>query len=71
MRSQRVRGAGSRIEMQTDKWTVEGIVKSGSPESIQSRSFCVREEECVSILQRALLGVKQGGTAGYVFIACP
>ena len=28
MRLQRVRAAGSRIEMQADKWTVEGAVKS-------------------------------------------
>lgn len=64
MRLQRVRVAGSRIEMQADKWTVEGIVKSGKLESIQSRSFRVREEECVGILQRAPVRVKQGGTAG-------
>lgn len=57
--------------MQADKWTVEGIVKSGFPESIQSRGFRVRKEECVGILQSAPVGVKQGGTAGFVFIACP
>ena len=28
MRLQRVRAGGSRIEMQADKWTVEGAVKS-------------------------------------------
>lgn len=28
MRLQRVRGAGNRIEMQFDKWTAEGAVKS-------------------------------------------
>ena len=28
MRVQRVRGAVSRIEMQTAKWTAEGMVKS-------------------------------------------
>ena len=28
MRLQRVRGAESRVEMQTDKWTIEGVVKS-------------------------------------------
>lgn len=27
MRLQRVRGAESRVEMQTDKWTIEGAVK--------------------------------------------
>ena len=54
MRLQRVRGAESRVEMQTDKWTIEGAVKSSFRvlrlESILQRNVCVRGEGCDGIL---------------------
>lgn len=52
MRLQRVRAAGSRIEMQTDKWTIEGAVKLDFSKSILLRSTCVMGEECDGILQK-------------------
>ncbi len=54
MRLQRVRVAGSRIEMQFDKWTTEGAVKSMKIESIPQRSICVIDEECVGILRKCM-----------------
>ena len=54
MRLQRVRVAGSRIEMQFDKWTTEGAVKSMIIESIPQRSICVIDEECVGILRKSM-----------------
>lgn len=50
MRLQRVWDAGNRIEMQFDKWTTEGAVKSSLLESTLQRSICVIDEECVGIL---------------------
>lgn len=51
MRLQRAWVGGSRVEMQADKWTVEGAVKSFSDESILRRTSCVKAEECDGILQ--------------------
>lgn len=68
MRLQRVRGAESRVEMQTDKWTIEGVVKSSS--LIESlRVFCnvtpaLRARDVMASCKRALGIAKQGGTAG-------
>jgi len=72
MRLQRVRDAGNRTEMQFDKWTTEGAVKSSSLESILQRNICVIDEECVGILLEIteLISVKQGGTAGLYTCPC-
>ena len=72
MRLQRVRDAGNRTEMQFDKWTTEGAVKSSSLESILQRNICVIDEECVGILLEitGVFSVKQGGTAGLYTCPC-
>lgn len=49
MRLQRVRVAGNRIEMQFDKWTAEGAVKSIIESTLQ-RNACVKGEGCVGTL---------------------
>lgn len=74
MRLQRVRGAESRVEMQADKWTVEGARKSlkNFGESIRQRSICVKGEECVGILLRAPFFGETRWYRRYKFImACP
>ena len=73
MRLQRVRGAESRVEMQTDKWTIEGAVKSSILlESILQRNACVKGEGCDGILQE---GARNSETRWYrrykYFMACP
>ena len=70
MRLQRVRGAESRVEMQTDKWTIEGAVKS-SFENL--RVFCdvtpaLRARDVMASCKRALGIAKQGGTAGICIV---
>ena len=66
MRSQnRESGCWERIEMQSDKWTVEGAVKAGVPVSILQRSASVTGEGCVgTLLKCAEASANQGGTAG-------
>ncbi|MDD4085351.1 MAG: hypothetical protein PHQ31_07495 [Acidaminococcaceae bacterium] len=54
MRLQRVRAAEIRIEMQFDKWTTEGAVKSTKVESIPQRTICVIDEECDGILRKSM-----------------
>lgn len=73
MRLQRVRGAESRVEMQTDKWTIEGAVKSGfSFESILRRNACVRGEGCVGILLESASDSETRWYRRYkYFMACP
>ena len=66
MRAQRVRGGGSRIEMQDIKWTAEGAVKGLC---YVNQVFCdVRHTSVVGNMKvfRKSTGrsVKQGGTAG-------
>ena len=53
MRAQRVRGGGSRIEMQDIKWTTEGAVKGWSDPSILRRRAYVSCREYEGIPQRA------------------
>ena len=70
MRTQRVREAESRVEMQAAKWTAEGAVKG------KSRVFCDVEayvscRRYDSILQSAWATVNQGGTAGIECIPAP
>ena len=67
MRLQRVRAGGSRIEMQADKWTVEGAVKSR-----RQRYTGVKGEECVSILRESA-DVRRSKVVPQVLVfrACP
>lgn len=55
MRLQRVRVAENRVEMQTDKWTIEGAVKSKLFESILQRDIRVKNEGCVGILLESVV----------------
>ena len=50
MRLQRVREAGNRIEMQADKWTAEGIVKS----LLQARVF---DDAAPALMARSVLAL--------------
>ena len=76
MRLQRVRGAESRVEMQTDKWTIEGAVKSSFRvlrlESILQRNACVRGEGCDGILLESASNSETRWYRRYkYFMACP
>lgn len=73
MRLQRVRGAESRVEMQTDKWTIEGVVKSSFVlESILQRNVCVKGEGCDGILQEGASNSEARWYRRYKYImACP
>ena len=67
MRTQRFRGAESRIEMQEAKWTAEGIVKDQIGSSILGRRAYVSCQRYVSILESVRLAVNRGGTTGLEF----
>ena len=73
MRLQRVRGAESRVEMQTDKWTIEGVVKSSLLlESILQRNVCVKGEGCDGILLESASNSETRWYRRYkYFMACP
>ena len=73
MRLQRVRGAESRVEMQTDKWTIEGVVKSSLLlESILQRNVCVKGEGCDGILLESASNSETRWYRRYKhFMACP
>ena len=76
MRLQRVRGAESRVEMQTDKWTIEGAVKSSFRvlrlESILQRNACVRGEGCDGILLERARNSETRWYRRYMYsMACP
>ena len=73
MRLQRVRGAESRVEMQTDKWTIEGVVKSSLLlESILQRNVCVKGEGCDGILLESASNSETRWYRRYKYImACP
>lgn len=43
--------------MQSDKWTVEGVVKAGFPVSILQRSASVTGEGCVGTLLNKVRGI--------------
>ena len=72
MRLQRVREAGSRIEKQADKWTVEGIVKSlgltkvfnDAAPALGARSVLALCESCAAWRSKVVPQVEE-------FIACP
>ena len=73
MRLQRVRGAESRVEMQTDKWTMEGVGKSDyQSESILQRNVCVKGEGCDGILLESASNSETRWYRRYkYFMACP
>ena len=51
--------------MQSDKWTVEGAVKTGFSVSILQRGASVTGEGCVGTLLKCVeSSANQGGTAG-------
>ena len=71
MRAQRVRGGGSRIEMQDVKWTAEGAGKgcTGNQEKAEySATWGIRQLPGIYRYSAKRTGrsVKQGGTAGSI-----
>ena len=69
MRAQRVRGGGSRIEMQDIKWTAEGAVKGYTR---CNQVFCDVGHTSVAGNMKVFRkstgrSVKQGGTAGSIY----
>ena len=53
MRLQRVRAAGSRIEMQADKWTVEGAVKSPQARVFSNAALALGVRSVLALCERA------------------